>query len=103
MPDDLRFPLEWEDIGELVLFLSKESVALRSFLDYLRTNDGTPLEVKMDHLIHWEQHVGFQMGNPGLDEDAKSMLQTALAAPVEVRKAAFHRALGHLQEKYFEK
>jgi len=49
MADDLKFPPEWEDIGELVLFLSKEAVALRSFLNYLRTDDGTPPEVKMDH------------------------------------------------------
>ncbi len=103
MTDDLKFPPEWEDIGELVMFLSKESLTLRSFLEYLRTDDGTSPDVKMDQLVHWEKHVGFQMGNPHIHEDVQSMLQTVLDAPVADRKEAIRRVLGRLQEKYIGK
>jgi hypothetical protein len=100
MTDDLRLPPESEDIWELTMFLSKENLVLRSFLDYLRTQRGNP-DIKMDQLVHWEKHVGFQLGDPSIDADAKSMIQTLLDAPAEERQEAIHKAIGVLQSKYF--
>jgi hypothetical protein len=98
--DDLQFPEGSEDIWQLTLFLMKESVLLRSFLEFLR-NDSAPPELKSERLVNWEKYVGLQLGSPEVDADAKSMLQTILDAPVEVRKEAIHRVLGHVHSKYF--
>jgi hypothetical protein len=100
--DDLQFPKGQEDIWELTLFLLKESVLLRSFLEFLRSKEMEP-EVKADRLVNWEKYVGFQFGDPEIEADARSMLQTILDAPVEVRQEAIHRVLAHVQSKYLGK
>jgi hypothetical protein len=100
MTEDLKFPAESEDIWELAMFLSKENLILRSFLDYLRAPRGDP-DSKMMQLTEWEKRVGFQLGDPSIDADAKSMLQTLLDAPLEERREAVHKAIGVLQSKYF--
>lgn len=100
MEDDLNLPPESAEIWELALFLSKENVLLRSFLEYLRTPSGDP-DVKMSQLTNWEKHVGFLFGNPALDADAKSMFQTVLGASAGERQEAIRRVIGLLQSKYF--
>jgi hypothetical protein len=100
--DDSKYPNGSEYLWELTLFLMTESVLLRSFLEYLRSSPAAD-EEKMERLINWEKYVGFQFGNPEIDADSRSMLQTILDAPVEVRKAALDRVLAQVRSKYFGK
>lgn len=101
MADDLNFPAESADIWELALFLSKESILLRSFLNYLRTPEGDA-NLKMEQFNRWEKYVGFQFGHPELDEDAKDLFQRFLDASEPERRKAIQTATGLLQSKYFQ-
>ena len=95
-----EFPEGSEYLWDLTLFLLTESVLLRSFLEFLRSAPETD-EVKIERLIHWEKYVGVQFGNPDVNADARSMLQTILDAPVEVRREALDRVLAQIRSKYF--
>ena len=81
MTDDLKFPPEWEEGGQLahVPVGEEEEISNSQIVSgRMKTDDGTSPDVKMDQLVHWEKHVGFQMGNPHIHEDVQRMLQTVL-------------------------
>ena len=86
-------------LWDLALFLMKERNLVHSLLEYLRSSDDPP-ETKSERLVNWEKYVGIQLGNPEIDAEAHTMLQTILDAPAEVRNTVIQKYLAQKYEGY---
>jgi|SRR6266478_7048325 len=90
----------FDDIWELAEFCASEALALRSFLEYMRTWPDA-LDKKMKRLDRWQREVGNTFGNPQIGEQAKSLFQTLRAVPPEVRANIVREVISKASSNYF--
>ena len=88
-----------QSLWDLASFLMKERILIQSMLEYLRSGDASP-EIKSETLANWEKCIGLELGNPEIDAEAQTMLQTILDAPAAVRTVVIQKYLAQKYEEY---
>jgi hypothetical protein len=90
-----------DEIWDLLGFSIREGLALRSFLEYLRTWPDSD-EKKMFRVQSWRSEVAYLLGTPKIGEEATELLQKLQGAPPEAKKIVIEKVLEIAQSRYFE-
>lgn len=92
-------PDSYDDIWELAEFCAREAALLRSLLEWLKLHPDSP--ERENKIQNWRQEVGLQLGNPEVDDRAKTLLGTLRGVPPESRRQIVRETLRMAHSEYF--
>lgn len=89
----------YDDVWDIVDFSLREALALRSFLEYLRTWPD-PVNKKLYRIQHWREELAAALSRPDFVEWCSQNIQKVRHSPPEVRKTILQTILGEAYSKY---